>query len=83
MTAIGTRPIRDTTGDALLRVALRADAPLCGALGLLVVMAVVLVAGWLPLTGFGAAVTIAFTAVTVVFAYGQYLGVRRLGAPPS
>lgn len=140
MTAIATRPIRDTTGDALLRVALRADATLCSGLGLLVVMAsgplsrlaglsataewiggsalvgyglllfalaglpdlrrvgigvlggniafavsvaVVLVAGWLPLTEFGVAATIAFTVVTVAFAYGQYLGVRRLGAPPS
>ncbi|MDA4105987.1 membrane protein [Mycobacterium holsaticum DSM 44478] len=145
MTAIATRPIRDgsadradaAAGDALLRFALRADATLCGVLGLLVVMAsdplsrlaglsataewiggtalvgygallfglaglrdvrrvgfgvlggntafavsvaVVLIAGWLPLTEFGTAATIAFTAATVVFAYAQYLGVRRLGA---
>lgn len=140
MTAIVTGPIRDTTGDALLRFALRADATLCGALGLLVVMAsdplsrlaglsataewfggvalvgyglllfvlaglhdvrrvgvgvlagniafavlvaVVLSAGWLPLTEFGVAATIAFTVVTVAFAYAQYLGVRRLGASSS
>ncbi len=37
-----------------------------------------LVAGWLPLTAFGVAATLAFTAVTVGFAYLQYLGVRRL-----
>ena len=30
------------------------------------------------LTAFGVASTIAFTVVTVVFAYAQYLGVRRL-----
>lgn len=42
------------------------------------VVTVVLVAGWLPLTGFGVAATVTFTAVTVGFAYLQYLGVRRL-----
>jgi hypothetical protein len=134
MTAITTRPVRDST-DSLLRFALRADATLCGALGLLiamaadplsrlsglsatsewvagaalvgyglalyvaagvpdvrrvgigvfagniaftVVVAVVLIAGWLPLTAFGVASTITFTAVTLAFAYAQYLGVRRL-----
>ena len=134
MTAITTRPVRDST-DSLLRFALRADATLCGALGLFVAMAadplsrlsglsatsewiagaalvgygvalylaarvpnvgrvgvtvlagniafavlvaVVLIAGWLPLTGIGVASTIAFTVVTVGFAYAQYLGVRRL-----
>jgi hypothetical protein len=134
MTAITTRPVREST-DSLLRFALRADATLCGALGLLIAMtadplsrlsglsatsewiagaalvgyglalyvaaglpdvrrvgvgvfvgniaftvlvAVVLVAGWLPLTGLGVAATIAFTVVTLAFAYAQYLGVRRL-----
>ncbi|BBY75818.1 hypothetical protein MPRF_27170 [Mycolicibacterium parafortuitum] len=41
-------------------------------------VAVVLAAGWLPLTAFGVAVTVAFTAVTVGFACLQYLGVRRI-----
>ena len=134
MTAITTRPVREST-DSLLRFALRADATLCGALGLLIAMtadplsrlsglsatsewiagaalvgyglalyvaaglpdvrrvgggvfigniaftvlvAVVLIAGWLPLTGIGVAATIAFTVVTLAFAYAQYLGVRRL-----
>lgn len=43
-----------------------------------VTVAVVLVAGWLPLTGFGVAATVAFTAVTLAFAYAQYVGVRRM-----
>jgi hypothetical protein len=134
MTAITTRPVRDGT-DSLLRFALRADATLCGALGLLIAMAadplsrlsglsatsefiggaalvgyglalyaaaglpdvrrvgigvfvgniafaalvaVVLIAGWLPLTALGVASTVAFTVVTLAFAYAQYLGVRRL-----
>jgi hypothetical protein len=134
MTAITTRPVREST-DSLLRFALRADATLCGALGLFVAMAadplsklsglsatsewiagaalvgygvalylaagvpnvrrvgvavfignvafavlvaVVLIAGWLPLTALGVASTIAFVVVTVAFAYAQYLGVRRL-----
>ena len=134
MTAITTRPVREST-DSLLRFALRADATLCGALGLFVAMAadplsrlsglsatsewisgaalviygvalyaaaglpdvrrvgvgvlagnlafavlvaVVLVAGWLPLTAVGVVSTIAFTVVTLAFAYAQYLGVRRL-----
>jgi hypothetical protein len=144
MTAITTRPVRDTRsdvaagaaeGDSLLRFALRADATLCGALGLFIAMAadplsrlsglsatsewiagaslvgyglalyvaagvrgvrrvgvgvlvgniafavlvtVVLIAGWLPLTGLGVASTIGFTVATLAFAYAQYLGVRRL-----
>jgi hypothetical protein len=134
MTAITTRPVREST-DSLLRFALRADATLCAGLGLLVAMAadplsrlsglsstsefiagsalvvygvalytlaglpnvrrvgigvlagnvafavlvaVVLVAGWLPLTEIGVVSTIAFTVVTLAFAYAQYLGVRRL-----
>lgn len=134
MTAITTRPVRDST-DSLLRFALRADATLCAALGLFVAMAadplsrlsglsatsewisgaalvvygvalyaaaglsdvrrvgvgvlagnlafavlvtVVLVAGLLPLTALGVLSTIAFTVVTLAFAYAQYLGVRRL-----
>lgn len=133
MTTITNRSVRDS--DALLRFALRADATLCGAVGLVIAMAadplsrvtglsatsewiagaalvgygaalflaagvpdvrrigqgvlvgnvvfavavgVVLVEGWLPLTGFGAAGTVAFTAATLAFAYAQYLGVRRL-----
>jgi hypothetical protein len=138
MTAITTRPVREThssTHSALLRFALRADATLCAGLGLLIAMAadplsrlsglsptsewisgaalvaygaalyllagvpdvrrvgvgvlagniafailvtVVLVAGWLPLTELGVVSTIAFTTVTLAFAYVQYLGVRRL-----
>jgi len=144
MTAISTRPARETRHDvaadaaacdSLLRFALRADATLCAGLGLLIAMAAdplselsglsatsewiagaalvaygallfvltglpdvhrvgvgvlagniafailvtaVLVAGWLPLTGFGVVATVAFTAVTLAFAYAQYLGVRRL-----
>jgi hypothetical protein len=140
MTAITTRRVRDSapireSTDSLLRFALRADATLCAALGLLVAMAadplsrlsglsatsewiggaalvaygallyvlagvpdvrrvgvgvfvgniafailvaVVLVAGWLPLTEFGVGATIAFTIATLAFAYAQYLGVRRL-----
>jgi hypothetical protein len=41
MTAITTRPVREhttTTGDSLLRFALRADATLCAGVGLLVAM---------------------------------------------
>ena len=141
MTAITSRPVRDTRsdvaagGDSLLRFALRADATLCGAVGLFVAMAadplsrlsglsatsewiggaalvgyggalylaagvprvrrvgvavlagnigfavlvaVVLLAGWLPLTELGVVSTIAFTVLTLAFAYAQYLGVRRL-----
>jgi hypothetical protein len=134
MTAINTRPVREST-DSLLRFALRADATLCAGVGLFVAMAadplsrlsglsatsewiagaalviygvalymaaglsdvrrvgmgvlagnvafailvtVVLVAGWLPLTELGVVTTIAFTVATVSFAYAQYLGVRRL-----
>lgn len=134
MTAINTRPVREST-DSLLRFALRADATLCAGVGLFVAMAadplsrlsglsstsewiagaalviygvalymaaglsdvrrvgigvlagnvafailvtVVLVAGWLPLTELGVATTIGFTVATVSFAYVQYLGVRRL-----
>ena len=51
---------------------------LAGNIAFAVLVAVVLVAGWLPLTAFGVASTIAFTAVTLAFAYAQYLGVRRL-----
>jgi hypothetical protein len=142
MTAIHTRPVAESrlniaaeSTDSLLRFALRADATLCAALGLLVAMAadplsrlsglsstsewiggaalvvygvalflaaglpdvrrvgvgvlagnvafailvtVVLVAGWVPLTEFGVVATIAFTVVTLAFAWAQYLGVRRV-----
>jgi hypothetical protein len=134
MTAINTRPVREST-DLLLRFALRADATLCGGVGLFIAMAadplsrlsglsstsewiagaalviygvalymaaglsdvrrvgmgvlagnvafailvtVVLVADWLPLTELGVVTTIAFTVATVGFAYVQYRGVRRL-----
>ncbi len=43
-----------------------------------ILVAVVLAAGWLPLTELGVVTTIAFTVATVGFAYVQYLGVRRL-----
>jgi hypothetical protein len=51
---------------------------LAGNIVFAVVVTVVLVAGWLPLTDFGVVATIAFTVVTLGFAYVQYLGVRRL-----
>lgn len=53
-------------------------AVLAGNLVFAAAVPVVLVAGWLPLTGFGVAATVAFTVVTVGFACLQYLGVRRL-----
>ena len=53
-------------------------AVFAGNVSFTVATAVVLVAGWLPLTGFGEAATAAFTAITVIFAWLQYLGVRRL-----
>jgi hypothetical protein len=51
---------------------------LAGNIAFAVAVVVVLATGWLPLTEFGVAATIAFTAVTLAFAYAQYLGVRRL-----
>lgn len=51
---------------------------LAGNVAFAVLVAVVLAAGWLPLTQLGVVTTIAFTVVTLVFAYAQYLGVRRL-----
>jgi len=51
---------------------------LAGNVAFAVLVTVVLVAGWLPLTELGVAATIAFTAATLGFAYAQYLGVRRL-----
>ena len=51
---------------------------LVGNIGFAVLVAVVLTAGLLPLTTFGVVSTIAFTVATLVFAYAQYLGVRRL-----
>ena len=51
---------------------------LAGNIAFAVLVAVVLVAGWLPLTQLGVAATITFTVVTLAFAYAQYLGVRRL-----
>jgi hypothetical protein len=51
---------------------------LVGNIAFAVLVVVVLAAGLLPLTELGAAATVAFTAVTLAFAYAQYLGVRRL-----
>jgi hypothetical protein len=51
---------------------------LAGNIAFAVLVAVVLVADWLPLTALGVVATVAFTAVTLAFAYVQYLGVRRL-----
>ena len=51
---------------------------LAGNIVFAVLVTVVLVAGWLPLTELGAVSIIAFTVVTLAFAYVQYLGVRRL-----
>lgn len=51
---------------------------LAGNVGFTVAVAVVLTAGWLPLTAFGVAATLVFTAVAVGLACLQYLGVRRL-----
>jgi hypothetical protein len=49
-----------------------------GNIAFTVVVAVVLIAGWLPLTALGVVSMIAFTVATLAFAYAQYLGVRRL-----
>jgi hypothetical protein len=51
---------------------------LAGNIAFAILVTVVLVAGWLPLTELGVAATVAFTVVTLAFAYAQYLGVRRL-----
>jgi hypothetical protein len=51
---------------------------LAGNIAFAVAVIVVLAGGWLPLTEIGVAATVAFTAVTLAFAYAQYLGVRRL-----
>ena len=51
---------------------------LAGNIAFAVLVTVVLVAGWLPLTEFGVVSTAAFTVATLAFAYAQYLGVRRL-----
>ncbi|BBX00876.1 hypothetical protein BST36_27885 [Mycolicibacterium moriokaense] len=51
---------------------------LAGNIAFAIVVTVVLIAGWLPLTELGVVATIAFTAATLGFAYAQYLGVRRL-----
>ena len=53
---------------------------LTGNVAFTVAVVIVLAAGWLPLTPFGVAATVAFTAVTVGFAGLQYLGVRRTPA---
>lgn len=55
-------------------------AVLVGNVGFTLAVAVVLAAGWLPLTTFGVAATVAFTASTVGLAWLQYLGVRRTPA---
>ncbi len=51
---------------------------LVGNVAFAVLVTVVLVAGWLPLTEFGVVGAAAFTVTTLAFAYAQYLGVRRL-----
>jgi hypothetical protein len=51
---------------------------LAGNVAFAILVTVVLVAGWLPLTELGVAATVAFTVATLAFAYAQYLGVRRL-----
>lgn len=51
---------------------------LAGNVAFAILVTVVLAAGWLPLTTLGVASMVAFTAVTLGFAYAQYLGVRRL-----
>jgi hypothetical protein len=51
---------------------------LAGNIAFAILVTVVLVAGWLPLTELGVIATIAFTTVTLAFACAQYLGVRRL-----
>jgi hypothetical protein len=51
---------------------------LAGNIAFAVAVGVVLAAGWLPLTALGVVMTIAFTVVTLAFAYVQYLGVRHL-----
>ncbi len=51
---------------------------LTGNVAFAIVVTVVLAAGWLPLTELGVAATVAFTVVTLAYAYAQYLGVRRL-----
>jgi hypothetical protein len=49
-----------------------------GNIAFAILVTVVLVAGWLPLTEVGVVATIAFTVATLAFAWAQYLGVRRL-----
>jgi hypothetical protein len=51
---------------------------LAGNVGFAILVTVVVVAGWLPLTELGVVATIAFTVATLAFAWAQYLGVRRL-----
>lgn len=51
---------------------------LAGNIAFAILVAVALAAGWLALTELGVVATIAFTTVTLAFAYVQYLGVRRL-----
>jgi hypothetical protein len=51
---------------------------LAGNIVFAILVTVVLIAGWLPLTELGVVATVAFTVATLAFAYAQYLGVRRL-----
>jgi hypothetical protein len=51
---------------------------LAGNIAFAILVTVVLIAGWLPLTEFGVVATVGFTVATLAFAYAQYLGVRRL-----
>lgn len=51
---------------------------LAGNIAFAILVTVVLIASWLPLTDLGVVATVAFTVATLAFAYAQYLGVRRL-----
>ncbi len=51
---------------------------LIGNIAFTLVVAVVLIADWLPLTALGVASMIAFAVATLAFACAQYFGVRRL-----
>jgi hypothetical protein len=51
---------------------------LAGNVAFAILVAVVLIAGWLPLTNLGVAASVGFSVATLAFAYAQYLGVRRL-----
>ncbi|WP_083410525.1 hypothetical protein [Mycolicibacterium rutilum] len=56
---------------------------LAGNVAFAATVAVVVTAGWLPLTEFGAVSVLTFAALTLGLAYVQYRGVRRLDAAPT